>query len=265
MRLAAAYGASIWSIDAIWIRKTPERGIAWSWLCTQWCSGIRRVAGAEPIAVTPPVSRTTCASLLMPLMAVCVGKKGASVQFPIETWVIWVPPAFPAGWNGRNAWPRRTSQVPLIWNLRAPAGAASAKVIRSVAAATPLHPRRKHPRMDLPSERPRELAPRRMFWLPTDRALSYRPPVKLAGPTDGRPRVSLTDAGGRRLGRPRTPRGGGRSAPMPCYAAVQPPFDSFGWKSPWKMAFVSLSFSNALMLKQKLAARASISLMKAVP
>src|SRR5262245_835757 len=49
-----------------------------------------------------------------------------------------------------------------------------------------------------------------------DRALSCRPPVTLPWSTDGRPPVSLTDAGGRRLGRSRAPRGGSRSAPMPC-------------------------------------------------
>src|SRR5262245_37253803 len=40
----------------------------------------------------------------------------------------------------------------------------------------------------------------------TDRASSCRPPVTLPWSTDGRPRVSPTDAGGRRLGRPRAPR-----------------------------------------------------------
>src|SRR5262245_46101235 len=36
----------------------------------------------------------------------------------------------------------------------------------------------------------------------TDRALSCRPPVTLPWSTDGRPPVSPTDGGGRRLGRP---------------------------------------------------------------
>src|SRR5262245_37385286 len=38
----------------------------------------------------------------------------------------------------------------------------------------------------------------------TDRALSCRPPVTLPWSTDGRPRVSPTDAGGRRLADPET-------------------------------------------------------------
>jgi len=91
------------------------------------CWGTLSVAGAEPVAVTPP------RPIIGPL-----GKKKALVRSPIDVFVIWDPMRLAANWSGMKPDPFRTAQVPLIWNLRAPAesgsATSSARAMTAIAA-----------------------------------------------------------------------------------------------------------------------------------
>jgi hypothetical protein len=100
-----------------WI-SVPPTGIFTEKGPSKRCLGIRSVAGALPLALTPPWPGTGP-----------FGKPNAIERFSCDVWVICMPPpiAVMANCSGTKTCPRRIAQLPDLWNLRAPAPTARAR------------------------------------------------------------------------------------------------------------------------------------------
>src|SRR5262245_35602087 len=115
-RLAVLNGASITNIVVICTSIVPTSGSTLACFPVNRCFGIFSGSGpATTFASTPP----------RPMIS--WGAEGglASVKFPIDMWTIKV--AGEANWSGMKVCPFRITQVPLIWNFFALAGAAMAR------------------------------------------------------------------------------------------------------------------------------------------